>query len=89
MEVYVLAQVNVDTKNNEVESLILCVSSDSGKPREVLEERQKSLRKYFEENTGAYEESEYSEDDVSWEIWEKDHYASNHVLLRISQETVE
>lgn len=89
MEVYVLAQVNVDAKNNEVESLILCVSSDSSKPHEVLEERQKSLRNYFKENTNSYEESEYSEDDVSWEIWEKDHYTSNHVLLRISQETVE
>ena len=88
MEIYVLTQTNVDVDSGDFETQVLCVSADFGKPQHILEERQKGLRKFFNERYD-YEESNYCEGDMSWEIWQKEFYASNHVSLQITQETLE
>lgn len=86
MEVYVLVCNSVNVDGGDFTTEVVGVYQEFAQALKVMKQYMKHIREEFEDYD--FEEEKYVDGDMSWSIWEKEQYASNHCDLIIEYRTV-
>lgn len=87
MEVYVLVCNSVNVDGGDFVTEVIGVYKTFGQAQKVMEQHMVDIRNEFD--YCDFEEEEYVDGDMSWSIWEREEYASNHCDLIIECKTVQ
>lgn len=81
MEVYVLVCNSINVDSGDFVTEVIGVYQEFGKAQEVMERHIIDIRNEYD--YCDTEEEDYVDGDMTWSIWEKGEYASNHCDLII------